>query len=52
MARTEERKKNYKNVSCELTNSMWEKLDKEAKLTRSSKAEIIRKSLSNYLYRV
>ncbi len=50
MARTEERKKNFRNISCEVNNSLFKKLEWEAKLRGTSKAEIIRAALRDYLY--
>ncbi|QOS66730.1 ribbon-helix-helix protein, CopG family [Eggerthella guodeyinii] len=52
MGRTEERKNNFKILSCEVPNSLYRKLDSETKLMRKTKSEVIRSALNHYLYSV
>ena len=52
MGRTEERKSNFKILSCEVPNSLYRKLDIETKAMRKTKSEMIRSALNDYLYPV
>lgn len=49
MGRTEERKRDYRILSCEVPKSLSERLTEETETAGKSKSEIIRTALRDYL---